>query len=165
VRFNTVAYNNGSQGSKNGIGGVFCDGGTIDASDDLVIGNEKTGNGYNDIGGNDNCMTEHPGKTDQTVTTSALNSGGGGGGGGGEFAGFGGPSPPNPANAKLVSTTDLHLTSSSPNEQILDDFFSDCSSYPVDIDGQARPKVQCDIGADECYPDFGSCTDYPGSSN
>ena len=86
--------------------------------------------------------------TDLTLTTADLPSNGGGG--------FRHQQPPQPSEAMLVSNSDLHLTANTPDGLILDNTdivvsgTTGCGAF-TDIDGEARPRVACDVGADECY--------------
>lgn len=154
VRFNSIAYNgynNGNRTNANVGGGLSCQAGNLDATDNLVIGNNtQQDQSYLDISFDmQTCQLRYVTdgfQTDLTLTTADLP-----GGGGGRH-----PQPAQPGEAMLISQSDLHLTSSTPLGLILDNTnivaggATGCASFK-DIDGEARPKVACDVGADECY--------------
>ncbi|HUS33037.1 MAG TPA: right-handed parallel beta-helix repeat-containing protein [Kofleriaceae bacterium] len=137
IVFNTVAKNNSENGGGDRFGALKCGG----SPDLLVAHNIFTSNGAAnaEVGGDCDYFSNYVGTSN-------------------EFA-----------EIKFASATDFHLTMMSPtsNPVIRDDPDADRSTSPAydcrvtatdsaayldDIDGQARPYLLCDRGADEWRP-------------
>jgi hypothetical protein len=127
LQFNTISYNDAKQaeskGQQDGIGGLNCQNiGQVDARSSIISGNTGTQYLYIKVLGVSNCDLSPTYTSDDDAIHFVMSD----------------------------SPYDLHLTSRTPNQTIVDNPSACTGDVTIDIDGEQRPKgPYCDLGADE----------------